>query len=90
MKTIALEKGSPSLDEALEAAESESVVYLTRDGKAHFALIALDEGDREILAQRNNEKLMQYLSECEQRARTLPRKSLKGLRAELGIETKAS
>jgi hypothetical protein len=83
MKTISLDNGKPTLDGVLRAAEGEGVVYLFRDGRANFALIPLDGSDAEVLALRGNQQFMGYLSECEERARTQPRTSLKEIRAEL-------
>jgi hypothetical protein len=40
----------------------------------------LDEGDSEICALRSNAAFMAYLSACEERARTRPRKSLQQIR----------
>ncbi len=44
-----------------------------------FALVTMDEGDQEILAQRDNAELL-TLAECSERAKTRPRKSLQELR----------
>ena len=86
MRTIALEKDKPTLDDVLHAAEGEGGVYLSRDGLANFAVIPLDEGDIEAIALRGNDQFMKFLSECEQRARTQPRVKLKDLRATLAKE----
>jgi hypothetical protein len=39
-----------------------------------------DEGDREALALKSNPEFMAFLSECQDRARARPRKSLKEIR----------
>ena len=49
-------------------------------GFSKLAVVPADEGDEENLALRENADFMAYLTECEQRARTRPRKSLQQIR----------
>ncbi len=90
MKTIALEKDSPTLADVLRAATDDEVVYLTRGGRASFAVVPLDDADAELVAQRGNVRLMDFLTKCEERARTQPRKSLRELRSQLADESERS
>jgi uncharacterized protein (UPF0254 family) len=62
-----------------EAAEGD-VVFLTTDGLARFALVAVDEGDQEVIALRSNADFMAYLDECKLRARRGPTKSLEEIK----------
>jgi hypothetical protein len=49
----------------------------------------LDEGDEEVLAVRKNERLMDYIAGCVERAHRGPTKSLADLKAELGLDKSA-
>ncbi|MBI1832829.1 MAG: type II toxin-antitoxin system prevent-host-death family antitoxin [Planctomycetes bacterium] len=85
MKTLAIEKEKRSIAEVLSAEDGKDVIYLTKKGRPAYALVPLDEMDREILAIRNNPELMAYLDACSERARTGPCKSIEQIREELGI-----
>ena len=65
---------------------SGALVVGTREGRARFVVVPLDEGDAEVLAIQKNARLMAYLAECVERARTGPTKSLAQLKAELGLD----
>jgi hypothetical protein len=90
MKTIAIETENRPLVEWLPKADSEEVVYLTRNGRAEYVLVPLDEGDEEVLAIQKNPRLMAFLAECVERARKGPSKSLAQIKSELGIDTEGS
>ena len=93
MKTIAIETENRPLAEWLPQGDSEEVVYLTQGGRAKFVVLPLDEGDEEVLAVQKNERLMAYLTDCVERARKGPTKSLAQIKTELGLhgdETNAS
>jgi hypothetical protein len=90
MKTIAIETETRPLAEWLPKEDSEEVVYLTEGGRTKFLVVPLDEGDEEVLAIRKNEKLMAYISECVERARKGPTKSLAQIKAELGLDAGGS
>ena len=87
MKTLSIEHGMRALTKLLSQENGKSVVYLTRKGRPKFALVPLDEGDQEVLAMRENKKLMAYLDECSQRALQEPRKTLAEIKAQFGIKT---
>ena len=84
MKTIAIETETRPVAEWLPQEDSEEVVYLTREGRTRFVLVPLDEGDEEVLAVQKNAKLMAYISDCVERARKGPTKTLAQIKAELG------
>jgi hypothetical protein len=86
VKTISLPVEGLSLERLLQEAANGDVVFLTSNGQIRFALVPAEEGDDEICAMRANAELMAYLSECEQRARTRPRKSLQQIRQLYGID----
>ena len=80
MKTVAIDSPTFTLEGLLHEAAEGEVVFLTADGMPRFALVAVDEGDREAFALRSNPEFMAYLSECKERARRGPRKSLQEIR----------
>jgi hypothetical protein len=84
MKTIAIETETRPVAEWLPKEDSEEVVYLTRQGRSRFVVVPLDEGDEEVLAVQKNAKLMAYISDCVERARKGPTKTLAQIKAELG------
>ena len=53
---------------------------MTANGQTRFAFVPADEGDQEVAALCSDAELMAYLAECETRARTRPRKSLRPIR----------
>ncbi len=85
MKTIAIETETRVLAEWLPKEDSDEVVYLTRQGRARFVVVPLDEGDEEALAVQKNAKLMAYITGCVERARNGPTKSLAQIKAELNL-----
>lgn len=86
MKTVEIENERRPLTEWLPSDDSEEVIYLTRAGRARFVLVPLDEGDEEVLAVRNNKKLMAAIESFVERGQKGPRKSLNQIRAQLGAE----
>jgi hypothetical protein len=90
MKTIAIETETRPLTEWLPDRDSEEVVYLTEGGRTKFVVVPLDEGDEEVLAIQKNPKLMAYIAECVERARTRPSKSLDQIKTELLSEDEPS
>ena len=86
MKTLTLDADDLTLDGLLRAAADGEVVFLTSQGEAKFALVAVDEGDREVLALRSNADFLSYLDACKKRARTQPRMSLAEIREHFGDE----
>ena len=81
MKTISLDSKSVTLENILEQAAGGEIVFLTRKGRARFALISADEGDQEVCALRSNAEFMAYLTEAEKRAHAGPQKSIEEIRA---------
>jgi hypothetical protein len=80
MKTNLLPMAGLTLERLLEKADEGEVVFLTEEGHVRYALVRAEDGDKEILAMRSNRELMDYLSECSERAKTRPRKSLQEMR----------
>src|SRR5579883_1107494 len=76
LKTLSLDSPEFTLEGRLREAAEGDVVFLTTDGLPRFALVAVDEGDQEIIALRSNADFMAYLDECQLRARRGPTKSL--------------
>ena len=62
MKTIKLDKKSPSVDELLAIARRETVLLVSRDGTS-FVLEQADDFDREVAELGNSEKFMSFLEE---------------------------
>ena len=60
MKTVNLEKESPSVGELLAMAHKKSVLIASKDG-ATFVLEEADEFDREVAELRSSEKFMNFL-----------------------------
>jgi hypothetical protein len=67
-----------------EAAGGE-VVFLIEGGEARFALVAVDEADREVFALWSNPEFLAYLDSCRERAKSGPRKSLREMRESYGV-----
>ncbi len=86
MKKIAIENEKRPVKEWLPKRKAPgSVIYLTEGGEPRFAVIALDEGDREVLAIRNNKRLMAHLEELTRRALEGPRKTLAEIKKKYGL-----
>lgn len=86
MKTISIETEERPLKEWLpKRRNGREVIYLTRQGEAAFALVPLDEGDREVLAMRKNKKLMAHLASLTRRALREPRKTLAEIKNKYGL-----
>jgi PHD/YefM family antitoxin component YafN of YafNO toxin-antitoxin module len=86
VKTIAIETEHRPVAEWLPGDESDELVYLTREGRAKFVLVPLDEGDEEVLAIQKNERLMAHIAECVARAKRGPTKSLAQIKEEFGLD----
>lgn len=80
MKTISIETERRPVKDWLPKKKPREVIYLTKGGQAAFAVVPLDEGDREVLAIRNNKKLMARIEELTRLALEGPRKSLAEVR----------
>lgn len=90
MKTRTLEVEGLTLERLLQEATTEDVVFLTSQGQIRFAVMPADEGDPEICALRSNHEFLSYLSGCEDRAKTRPRKSLQRIRELYGSPPQAA
>jgi len=86
VSTVSLEVTGLTLERLLEEARRGQVVFLTDSGSVRFALVPADEGDQEVMALRANQDFMAFLANCEERARTRPRKTLQQLREEFKEE----
>ncbi len=80
MKTVSLDSPQFTLEGVLREAANGDVVFLTTGGQTRFALVAVDEGDEEVLALRSNTDFMAYLDACKLRARREPTKSLEEIK----------
>ena len=60
MKTIELNPASPDVVQLLDNARDEDVIVRLSDGR-EFLLVAVDDFDRELAAQRANDKLMAFV-----------------------------
>jgi prevent-host-death family protein len=80
MKTVSLDSPQFSFEGVLRDAAEGDVVFLTTDGRPQFAIVPVDESDREVFALRSNAEFMAYLDECAQRAMREPRKSLEEIK----------
>jgi hypothetical protein len=80
MKTVSIDSPQFSLEGLLREAADGDVVFLKTGGQTRFALVAVDEGDEEVLALRSNADFMAYLDACKLRARQEPTKSLEEIK----------
>jgi hypothetical protein len=80
LKTVSLDSLQFTLESLHRDAAEGEVNFLTTGGLPRFALVAVDEGDQEVLALRSNVDFMAYLDECAQRALREPRKSLEEIK----------
>jgi hypothetical protein len=86
VKTIPIETEERPLKEWLPKRKNGGeVIYLTRQGEAAFAIVPLDDGDREVLAIRKNKELMAHLAGLTRRALTGPRKTLAEIKNKYGL-----
>ena len=60
MKTIRLDKKSPSMDDLLAIARREAVLIISQDGTS-FVLEEADDFEREVAQLGNSEKFMKFL-----------------------------
>ena len=65
MKTINLSELNVSINNLIEQAKEEDLLFQLGDG-SKFMLSIVDDFDLEIAQTRKNEKLMQYLENCSQ------------------------
>jgi antitoxin (DNA-binding transcriptional repressor) of toxin-antitoxin stability system len=79
-----LDRRELTLEHVLREAAGGEVVFLTASGEARFALVAVDEADREVFALRSNPEFLAYLDACRERAKAGPRKSLREMRESCG------
>ena len=82
MKTVAVESEGLTVEKLIQEASDGEVIFLTKDGETHFALVPADDADQEVCALRSNTEFMELLSYYEQRARTRPRKTLEQIQKE--------
>ena len=81
MKTVSIDSPQFTLEGMLREAADGDVVFLWKTGEPDgCALVAVDEGDEEVLALRSNADFMAYLDECKLRARQGPTKSLEEMK----------
>jgi hypothetical protein len=80
LKIVSLDSPQFNLEDALQDAAEDQVVFLTEGGQPRFALVAVDDGDREALALRSNAEFLANLDESKLRARSGPSKSLEEIR----------
>jgi hypothetical protein len=71
MKTINLQKDSPSLRQLLTMASNESVLLVSDDGKT-FMLEEADEFDREVQELGNSDRFMKFLEERSKEKGAIP------------------
>jgi hypothetical protein len=90
LKTVSLNSPQFTLEGLLRDAAEGEVIFLTTGGLPRFALVAVDEGDQEVLALRSNADFMAYLDERAQRAMREPRKSLEEFKRLFSSEDLAS
>jgi hypothetical protein len=86
LKTVSLDSPQFTLEGALRDAAEGEVVFLTTADGARFALVAVDEGDEEVLALRANRDFLGYLDECKLRARRGPSRTLEEIRSRFSAE----
>ncbi|HEX8199416.1 MAG TPA: hypothetical protein VF590_02935 [Isosphaeraceae bacterium] len=84
MKTVDLDCREHTLEHILREAADGEVVFLTTGGETRFALVAVDDADREVMALRSNPEFLAYLDACRGRAKAGPRKTLRELRQSFG------
>jgi antitoxin (DNA-binding transcriptional repressor) of toxin-antitoxin stability system len=89
LKTISIDSPQFTLEGMLREAAEGEIVFLTTDGLPRFALVAVDEGDQEVLALRSNADFMAYLDECKLRAMQEPTKSLEEIKKLFAAEEAA-
>jgi hypothetical protein len=71
MKTINLQKDSPSLRQLLTMASNEAVLLVSDDGKT-FMLEEADEFDREVQELGNSDRFMKFLEERSKEKGVIP------------------
>jgi hypothetical protein len=85
MKTTTLPIEGLNLDQLLQEAGTQDVVFLRSNGEIKFALMHADDSDQEAYALKSNPEFMAYLTECHQRAESEPRFSLEQVREMYGL-----
>jgi uncharacterized protein (UPF0254 family) len=80
VKTLSLDSPQFTLEGALRDAADVEVVFLTTVGLPRYALVAVDEGDQEVLALRSSTDFLAYLDESKRRARQGPTRSLEEIK----------
>jgi hypothetical protein len=71
MKTINLQKDSPSLRQLLTMASNEAVLLVSDDGKT-FMLEEADKFDREVQELGNSDRFMKFLEERSKEKGVIP------------------
>ncbi len=90
MKTVSLPVEGLTLEQVLQEAAQGRIVFLTSGGYVQFAVAPADDGDEEITALRSNPDFLTYLTECAERARSRPRKTLRQMQELYGQPTGSS
>jgi hypothetical protein len=80
LRTLSLDSPQFTLEASLRDAADGEVVFLTTGGSPRFALVAVDEGDQEVLALRSSAEFLAYLDESKLRAMKAPTKSLEEIK----------
>jgi hypothetical protein len=76
---------NPTTLRIVNGQNGKEVIYLTKKGRARYALVPLDEGDEEVLAIRRNTRLMRYLDKAGKSARKGPRKTLEEIKRMIAL-----
>ena len=76
MKTIEIATASPDMVKLLDSASTDDVVVRLADGR-EFLVVAVEDFDRELTAQRANEKLNSFLDARAKSSHTVSIEDLK-------------
>jgi hypothetical protein len=71
MKTVSVSPNEPAVEDLLSQARGEDIVVKLADG-SEFLIAAIDDFDRELVATRANEKLMQFLDQRAAQEKAIP------------------
>lgn len=64
MKTVPVEFTGQTLRTLLPMIAEEEAVFLTVKGQFRFVVLPADEGNKEVVAMRGNQRLMEFLDRC--------------------------
>ena len=82
MKTVAVESTELTLEQLLQEAAQDDVIFLTKNGETQGAIVAADDADQEVFAISSNPKLVEALNHFVERSRSRPRKTIEQIQAE--------